>query len=235
MIYKTFFSISSLFHQGYKCLIETNLSFGREANKGHLQTALFFKDKSGDEAIIEKDKSAFCGYQMRQKYVKESKRTYFTTALHCDFLNCPRLLAPGCNLKFILSRQNDSFVMLNKESSKNYKIKIHELSIEYRSIETSRETLLRHQKRFESMPALYPFHKVKITHHTIPQNVQDYAIETMVSGILPQQVVINLLLTNLYRNVFINNVFLFSFVVLLRMTVSAGLKTKILIIFLILV
>ena len=82
-------------------------------------------------------------------------------------------------------------MILNKDASKKYKIKIHELNIEYRSIEVSRETLSRHQKRFESIPALYPFHKVKMTYFTIPQNIQDYAIESMISGILPQQVVID--------------------------------------------
>ena len=84
---------------GYKSIIETTLSFSKDAKKDHLAAALYYKDKAGNEEIVQKG-TDYSGYQLRRNYVKKSSKTYFTTQLHCDFLNSPRLLIPGCNLRY---------------------------------------------------------------------------------------------------------------------------------------
>ena len=152
-----------------------------------MAAALYYKDKSGHEKI-NKTGNAFSGYSLRKEHVKESKKVYFTTSLFCDFLNCPRLLVPGCNLKFVFTKQNDDFLILNDTPEKKYRVKILELNMEYRSIEVAKDTFDRHQNRFKSMPALYPFHKVKLTHHTLPQNIREDTIENLITGTLPQQI-----------------------------------------------
>ena len=150
---------------------------------------MFYQDKSGQEALAKKG-TAFSGYTLWSEHVLESKKVYFTTPLHCELLNSPRLLIPGCNLKFVFTKQNEDFLILTEITGKKFKIKMHELAIEYRSIEVSKDTLARHQTRIESMPALYPLNKIKIT-HTISQNIQDYTIENLVSGFLPQQIFVS--------------------------------------------
>ena len=167
-------------------MIESNLSFSKEAKQGHMSAALYYKEKSGQEKIT-KDSTAFSGYSLRKEHVEKSKKVHFTTSLNCDFLNCPRLLPPGCNLRFVFTKQNDDFLILN-EDAKKYTVKIHDLSIEYRSVEVAKETFDRHENRFKTMNAIFPYHKVKLTHFTIPQNVQEYTIENLITGTLPQQI-----------------------------------------------
>ena len=97
-------------------------------------------------------------------------------------------MLPGCNIRIVLTRQSDDFLILNNDASKKYKIKIHELSLEYRLVEVSRIRQQMHQNKLNTTEALYPFHKTKMSHITIPANIQDYSIENLVRGYLPQQV-----------------------------------------------
>lgn len=49
---------------------------------------------------------------------------------------------------------------MNNTPGKKYKVKLFELTMEFRTVEVSDMTLSRHQNKIESIPALYPFHKV---------------------------------------------------------------------------
>ena len=173
----------------YKALLDTLLSYGREAKSTHLKTAMFYKDGAGTE-----DKNEFVapdtqsGYVLRKKSVKNSKRCHITTQLHCDFMNCPRLLLPGCNVKILLSRQSDDFCLLTKDTAKKYKIKIHELKLSLRKVKVSPVRLKMHMDQIQTTDALYPFRQTRITTHLLANGTPSKNIEDLVRGPLPQQI-----------------------------------------------
>ena len=82
--------------------------------------------------------------------------------------------------------------------------------MEYRSIEVAKDTFDRHQNRFKSMPALYPFHKVKLTHHTLPQNIKEHTIENLITGTLPQQIFVGFVLDESFAGKVKNNPYIFE-------------------------
>ena len=76
---------SSLY--GYKSIIETILSYGKEAKSTHLISSGYY-DESGKETInVQAGGDNTSGYVRRKAHVKNSKRFSFVSQLHCDFLS----------------------------------------------------------------------------------------------------------------------------------------------------
>ena len=74
-------------------------------------------------------------------------------------------------------------------NSNKYKVKIKDLQLSVRKVKVSSTTVNIHNDRFKSGAlAIYPFHQAKLLHFTIPANVQNYSIETLVGSQLPQQI-----------------------------------------------
>ena len=60
-----------------------------------------------------------------------------------------------------------------------------------RKIKVSQATASLHMNRFKSgASAIFPFHQSKLHHFTVPANIQNYSIETLVGSQLPQQIFI---------------------------------------------
>ena len=145
---------------GYKAQIETLLSYGTAAKETHLKSSLYFKDEAGcEDENKTASSSETSGYLMRKALVTESKKFNVVSQLHLDFLNCPKLLPPGCNLKLYLTRQNDEFSIMAEKGK--YKINIIDLQLSYRKIKISSVTASIHNNKFKNGGiAIYPFHQV---------------------------------------------------------------------------
>ena len=69
-------------------------------------------------------------------------------------------------------------------NSNKYKVKIKDLQLSVRKVKVSSTTVNIHNGAL----AIYPFHQAKLLHFTIPANVKNYSIETLVGSQLPQQI-----------------------------------------------
>ena len=150
----------------YKALIETVLSFSKDAKTTHLKTRIFHKDGVGVENRNETVGSdTTSGYAVRRSMVKDSKDIFFSTNLHVDFMNGMRLLPPNLNLKLNFVRGSDDFAIIAKTGT--YKIKIEELKLSVRKVQVSEKKLNEHLQMWRSNLALFPYKRIKITANTI--------------------------------------------------------------------
>ena len=97
-----------------------------------------------------------------------------------------KLLPPAVNLKIRLSRNVDNFTIM--ADTLTYKIKVLDLKLSFRKVRVSDSVTLRHIQQFKTSVAQYPFHKTKITTHTVPSDVSSIEIQSIATGPLPQQV-----------------------------------------------
>lgn len=176
---------------------QTYFSYGRDAKSTFLETALFNQDDADTakaKKIVSTDDPDESGYSRRKDRIKESKKCYFSTNLHCDFMNSVRLIPPGVNLKVILTRNSDKFCILADKTTNQiqYKIKIIDLKLSIRKVRVSQEIMLKHMEQFKVSDALFPFHKAKITTHTIGSGVSQVEINDICTGPLPQQLCIGM-------------------------------------------
>ena len=87
--------ISLLLFFFLRSMIETLLSYGYEAKTSFLQTAHYYRDYPATCTQDVKDAdslSVASGYERRRQLVQKSQIVPFGTALHIDFLTCPRFV-----------------------------------------------------------------------------------------------------------------------------------------------
>jgi len=173
----------------YRAMLETLLSYGEDAKKSQLTSALFYKDQVGRMDSLNFAAAAVNkGLAKRRELVTESRTFDMMGRLHADKFFQNRYLLNEVGVKRKLIRSKDAFCLMGA-----CKAKILHASMFVRKVKLVPSVFLAHAKTLERGTAKYPIRRVVCKSFTIPQNYLDVSHEKLFSGQLPTRVVIALL------------------------------------------
>jgi len=175
----------------YKSFIESHLTYPDDVKNVILRDLAFYiKDDVGREEVkLVSDAAGAGGEKANTGFVKrralfKGKQLFFSTILHIDFFQCPRLLLPGCDIKLKFIRADDNFSILS--DGVDFKIKISSLVLKIRRETVKPEVFNAIESRLSSSPALYPIVKSVIKHHLLQKDTTNHHISQFVRGKLPR-------------------------------------------------
>ena len=172
----------------YRAMLETLLSYGEDAKKTQLTSALFYKDKAGkmdsvDFAAGEVNE----GLAKRRALMVGSRQFDMMGHLHADIFFQDRYMLNEVGVKIKLNRSKDAFCLMGA-----CKVQIVNASMFVRKVKLTPSVFLAHAKTLERGTAKYPIRRVVGKSFTIPQNYLDVSHEKLFSGQLPTRIVIGL-------------------------------------------
>ena len=174
----------------YRAMLETLLSYGRDAKKSQLTSALYYKDVAGRmDSIDFADAAVNAGLATRRQLARQSRVIDMMGRIHADIFFQDRYMLNEVGVKIKLIRSNDAFCLMGDAA---YKVKITHASLFVRKVKLMPSVFLAHAKALERGTAKYPIRRVVCKSFTIPQNYMDVNHEKLFSGQLPTHMVIGL-------------------------------------------
>jgi len=186
-----------------KAFIETMLTYGNEAKSTHLRMAGFEQDTV---SVPETYKTK--AWENRRKWISGSDEFHFSQIVHCDFLQSERFLLPnvGWTIRFIRNRDDYTFIgptLIGRIKFKKLKLSIHKVRIAPDFDRAIESNLLKE-------PAMYPITQSKIRSFLINSGTRTTIIQNVMSGNLPQGLVIGFLATGSFNGDVTLNPFTFK-------------------------
>ena len=175
----------------YKAYIETHLSHKKAIKETILQDSEFYyKEVVGkEETFATADTDVYPNLQ-RYKRIK-GKKIYFSITPHVDFLQCQRLLLPGCTLKFRFLRNEDSFSLFCPDGGAiAAKIVFKELTMSCRRVTIDPEAVRKIESHLLTTPAIYPVTNAKIKKLLINAGTQSINLSQIIRGPLPRSIIV---------------------------------------------
>ena len=156
----------------YKSTIEDIFNFNASAKKFQLKSKGFIDDENE-----------------RKELIKESRSFELVGALRLDFLNQPKYLIPGVNVRIILQRSSDAFCMHNTAGAPC--ITISKAMMLVRRVKVSPAVQARHLLGLGKKNAIYPYTRSQVVSYAISQGSLSYFKENLFSSsLLPKFVVV---------------------------------------------
>ena len=173
----------------YRAMLETLLSFGDDAKKSQLASALYVKDDAGKMNNLQVNNEANAGFMARRKAARESRIIDMMGRLHLDMCFQERYLLNEVNVKIRLTRSKDAFCLMGANART---VKIVSAVLIVRKARLSPSVALAHAKGLEVSTAKYPIKRVVCKTFTISAGLRDVNQEKLYSGQLPSRIVIGL-------------------------------------------
>lgn len=170
----------------YRAMIENLLNYGAEAKQTHLTTSLFYKDTAGSMSAEEGNE----GYVKRRAFAQQGVFD-MEGHVHSDIFNQSKYMLNGVNIVLKFYKARPEFALITKDDDNNkYKIKITEAVLIVRKIKMSPAILIAHANTMLKFSARYPITRVEIKNITIPKDLQNYSLDNVFLGQLPQRIVV---------------------------------------------
>ena len=188
---------------GYKSMIETLISYGKEAKKTHLTTSLIHKDEAGKfESTSITGDDTNDGFPTRRKMLIHStagqlKPVQFEIPIFNDFLMNSKMLPSACRLRIKFVRQSDSFVLMS--DADDYKININNLRLYCHKVRLRDDILLEHRRLFTDYSAVFNVARTRIKTYLVYKGAESEVLPNVVKGQLPRNVVIAMVDTTAFN------------------------------------
>ena len=174
----------------YRAMIETLLSYGRDAKESQLTSALFVKDVAGKMDTTDFAEAARnAGLHKRSTYTSGSKTVDMMGRLHADIFFQDRYMLNEVNTKIKLVRSKDAFCLM---TAGQFVVKLVSAVLYIRKVKLLPTVFLAHAKALEQSNAKYPIRRVVCKSFTVPAGFMDVSHEKLFSGQLPSRLVIGL-------------------------------------------
>jgi len=172
----------------YRALLETLLSYGEDAKKTQLTSALFYKDMAGKMDSVDFAADAVNdGLAKRRALVAGSRELDMMGRLHADIFFQDRYMISEVGVKIKLVRSKNLFCLMGA-----CKVQILHASMFVRKVKLMPSVFLAHAKTLERGTVKYPIRRVVCKSFAVPQNYLDVSHEKLFSGQLPTRIVIGL-------------------------------------------
>ena len=148
----------------YRAMLETLLSYGEDAKKTQLSSALYYKDAAGQmdtlalaagDGVVPND-----GLVKRSRHTHRSRVVDMMGRLHADIFFHDRYMLNEVNVKIKLMRSKDVFCVM---SQADCKVMITKAAMFVRKVKLSpicQSVFLAHAKALENGTAKYPIRRV---------------------------------------------------------------------------
>ena len=177
-----------------RAIMETLLSFGKDASKSWLQSGLFYKDTPGKMDVADPtDAAPNEGLKKRVGFTAESKLVVTRSKLHLDIFNQSKPLINNVRMVLKLTRNKDAYVLMSSEAGAAYKVEIEDIALIVRKVEVSdtvHDTVEGKNTRKNIIP--YPLTRVIQKEFTIPKGGKSFTENNLYDDYLPTKIVIGL-------------------------------------------
>ena len=198
----------------YRAYIETLLSYGRDAKKSQLTSAMYYKDEGGDTGFEEGDPHAGgatnTGMVKRNSFFQNGEIVPMQGPLHLDLMFQDRYLPSdvGMQLRFVRSR--DAFALMSDAANAAFRVKIHECKLLIRKVNISPSVFIAQAKAFEVGNAKYPIRRVVCKSYSVGTGMRDNVHEGLFTGQIPSRIVIAMVRNQAFNGSYDRNPFNFS-------------------------
>jgi hypothetical protein len=194
----------------YRAYIETLLNYGRDAKKSHLQSALFHKDDSNKFDLFETDvnKNHNTGFVKRRALANKGVFVLYGR-LHADIFFQEKYMLDNVAIVIKLSMSPEKFCLIGPDDCKA-KLKIHEIKLHTRYCKISNSVYLAHALALEKATAKYPIKRATIKTFTVNKGIGSVEETLILSGKIPNRIVLGFLDDVTFNGKFTNNCFNFK-------------------------
>ena len=176
----------------YRAILDTFLSYGEDAKKTQLTSALYNKDDAArmDTVTVDADANEKNnGLIQRALFTCGSRVVDMIGRLHADIFFQDRYMLNEVTAKIRLVRSKNAFCIM---SDNDRKVTITNAMMLVRKVKLSPSVFLAHAKALENGMAKYPIRRVVCKTFTVPANFMDVSHEKLFSGQLPTRIVVGL-------------------------------------------
>ena len=191
----------------YRAYLETLLSYGGEAKRGHLTSALWYKDTAGKFDVLE---DTNIGFKKRQELAKLSGSVDMMGRLHSDLFFQDRYLLNNVDVKIRMVRSKNAFAINSAAALAGCKVKIEEASLFVRRVKISPAVQLAHIKALEKGTAKYPIRRVDCKVFSVAAGHLSSTQENLFLSQIPKRVVLGFCDTAAYNGSYAKNCFNFK-------------------------
>jgi len=177
-------------YSNYKAYIETILSYGKEAVDGHLTSSRVEMDQPTMFHVADVTNS---GWKERRLVSAKSAKFEAMIPLHCDLMQCDKLLLPGFELTLKLTRADNSFTVHSADADKSYKIVIDDIRLHIRHLTMAEDILSKHMTMLDRQPAVYPINKTVMKVFPQPAYDTTILIPSLFDDVFPKTIIVGLL------------------------------------------
>jgi hypothetical protein len=204
----------------YRSLMETELNFGSGAKHTQLQASLYYED---DAKFSMENK----GFKQRFDLFKNSQWVEILAPIHSDLFMQERYLINQCDLKIEIYRNNDTFCIMdaNSTSSEKYKLEIKQMSLFLKKVEVNDSIGLAIESMLQNTSVKYPIRRVQLTSMHITENRRSTPLNSLFSGILPRRILVALVEATASRGSYKSSPFCFKDYGLREIRIVSGTNT----------
>jgi hypothetical protein len=198
----------------YRAYIETLLSYGHDAKRSQLTSALYYKDEGGDAGFEEGDPTV--GTATNKGMVK--RNSFFNTGnivslqgpIHLDLMFQDRYLPSDVGLQLRFIRSKDAFCLMSDGPNPGFRVKIHECKLLVRKVNISPTVFIEQAKAFEVGNAKYPIRRVVCKSYSVSTGMRDNIHEGLFTGQIPSRIVIGMVENEAFNGSYRRNPFNFK-------------------------
>lgn len=198
----------------YRAYIETLLSYGRDAKRSQLTSALYYKDEGGDAGFEEGDPHAAGatnkGMVKRNSFFKNGEIVPMQGPIHLDLMFQDRYLPSDVGMQLRFVRSKDAFSLMSDAANPQFRIKIHECKLLIRKVNISPSVFIAQAKAFEVGNAKYPIRRVVCKSYSIGTGMRDNVHEGLFTGQIPSRIVIAMVENQAFNGSYVRNPFNFK-------------------------
>ena len=199
----------------YRSMFECLLNYSGEAKQTQMAMGLFHKDTGQFEqadlgATIIAENCGNTGARARYNLGARSRTFETLTKVHVDICSQERFLMTGNKLRLVFHRAPSNFALMANQETEDFKVLCHSAYLSARLVNISNSVLVEHQARLLKEPALYPLRHVKMRFFTKPANSSDLSQNNLVTGVIPNRIVIGIVDTDAFNGLYTKNPFNFK-------------------------
>ncbi|XP_062571180.1 uncharacterized protein F54H12.2-like [Saccostrea cucullata] len=173
-------------HYPWKAYLKVLLTSGSDTSKTQLQTQLYFPEGEGTE---NPDASGGTNMALRSRYVYTQQSRVFDLEgpLYVDCFNLDKYLINGVDIQLRLFRTRNSFMVMSKEASPNYKITIVDAIFKACKIKVDSAIMLNHSNAIAKSPARYNYMRTDVKMTSISDKTSEFYWDDVWNGRRPSK------------------------------------------------
>ncbi|XP_046863292.1 uncharacterized protein F54H12.2-like [Xenia sp. Carnegie-2017] len=195
----------------YRAYLGTLLNYGPSAKQSQLTAALFYKDTAGQmDNADPAHASPNRGLKTRNKFIMGSKIVDMAGPIFCDVFFGERYLLSYVDLKVVMNRTSDEFVLMSSVDGAAFRVKLIDAYLKVRKVKVNPSISLAHKVALKKGPAIYPVRRVDCKSFIIPSGNPSLQKDNLFNGLVPKSFVFGLVESASFNGAYKKNPFNFQ-------------------------
>ena len=183
----------------FKAYLETHLSYSKSVKDVILPSRGYYYDTPGKFDSLPSltgstlTESLNAGATKRRKLFAKSKWVYFVIYLHVDSASMKKYIPPAVKTEIEFHRNPDEFVLKYSGARGQYGIELKDLELSLKRYKDSPKVQKWYNEKVQSgLHPTIPIDRAFVTEYTVPSGTLNLGHNNIITGVLPEQVVIGI-------------------------------------------